>query len=69
MKSYDAGQTWTLDDAGIQFIGVFGVAVPGDSNVFLYVNQGTGYKLSTNNGQTFTNLSLGTQFPLLQAGL
>ena len=66
LKSYDAGQTWTLDDAGIQFLGVFGVAVPGDSNVFLYVNQGTGYKLSTNNGQTFTNLSLGTQFPLLQ---
>ncbi|MEZ4821230.1 MAG: hypothetical protein R2942_02020 [Ignavibacteria bacterium] len=21
LKSYDAGQTWTLDDAGIQFLG------------------------------------------------
>ena len=58
LMSTDAGDTWTLNDMGVWRLGVFGLGVSGDNNVFAYINHGTGQNLSTDKGYTWSPLTL-----------
>ena len=58
LMSTDAGNTWTLNDMGVWRLGVFGVGVSGENNVFAYINHGTGQNLSTDKGFTWSPLTL-----------